>query len=70
MTPTNGKKSVKLDWTRLLGFDQVPSSSSTATPITQDPRIAKIGIKPGIKPGIKVGIKSGIKPGVTSLPGC
>jgi hypothetical protein len=64
MTPTNEKKSVKLDWTRLLGFDQAPSIGSTTTPVTQE--IAKIGAKPGIKPGIKSGIKVGIK----SLSGC
>ena len=67
MTPTNEKK-VKLDWTRLLGFDQAPSIGNTTTPATHE--IAEIGAKPGIKPGIKLGIKAGIKVGIKSLSGC
>jgi hypothetical protein len=55
VTPTNEKKSVKLDWTRLLGFDQAPSIGGGTTPVTHE--FAKIGAKLGDKPGIKVGIK-------------
>ena len=44
--------SVKLDWSRLLGFDQAPRSSDDSTAIRlQDPRLAKLGAKFGSKLG-------------------
>lgn len=47
---------VKLDWTRLLGFDQaVAAAPEAAAPATRlnDPRLAKLGAKFGGKPGLR-----------------
>jgi hypothetical protein len=43
---------VRLDWSRLLGFDQAGSTSGNgdATRLS-DPRLAKIGVKLGRKEG-------------------
>ena len=54
MKPEIQKQSVKLDWTRLLGFDQAaPADSESATKQPRDPRSPKIGNKPGLKVGAK-----------------
>jgi hypothetical protein len=46
---------VKLDWSRLLGFDQVAApATATETPRRlSDPRLAKIGSKIGVKTGLR-----------------
>jgi hypothetical protein len=44
-------KRVKLDWSRLFGFNQVKSAQSEhGTKQAQAALAAKIGAKPGIKP--------------------
>jgi hypothetical protein len=44
--------SIKLDWARLLGFDQAPrTSDDSAATRLQDPRLAKLGAKFGSKLG-------------------
>ncbi|MFO1060662.1 MAG: hypothetical protein U1E53_27275 [Dongiaceae bacterium] len=45
---------IKLDWSRLLGFDQAPAGAGSA-PATRlnDPRLAKLGAKFGGKPGLR-----------------
>ena len=54
MTTGSTQKTVKLDWTRLLGFDQVGSDSEQASPVKlSDPRLVKLGLKPGVKLGVK-----------------
>ena len=46
---------VKLDWSRLLGFDQAASASDDAGAMRlNDPRLAKLGSKIGPKPGIRL----------------
>jgi hypothetical protein len=48
---------VKLEWTRLLGFDQAdPASASPAAAKLHDPRVAKLGAKPGFKSGFKIAL--------------
>ena len=57
MKPVIEKQSVKLDWTRLLGFDQVAAEDSALSS-------AKVGSKSGqktVKLGIKLGVKLGVK---------
>jgi hypothetical protein len=46
----NEPATVKLDWTRLLGFDQAACTTdeTTASKLT-DPRLAKLGAKCGGK---------------------
>jgi len=45
---------VKLDWSRLLGFDQaVRSGDEAAATKLNDPRLIKLGAKFGCKPGIR-----------------
>jgi hypothetical protein len=64
MSETKSTK-VKLDWSRLLGFDQAdPASCSSSNDKLRDPRLAKLGPKEGVKPGAKFGIKVGIKLGI------
>ncbi len=50
---------VKLDWSKLLGFDQADSSERATRP--GDLRVTKVGNKPGSKIGGKIGIKRGLK---------
>lgn len=48
----------KLDWTRLLGFDQVANDRM----VLRESRLgSKIGAKRGVKLGVKLGIKLGSK---------
>ena len=49
------KLSSKLDWNRMVGFDQIAGDRTQA---------AKLGAKVGVKPPalIKIGAKVGIKP--------
>ena len=56
---------VKLDWSRLLGFDQANPSGTGAEPAKISERdLSKLGTKTGTKPGVKVGVKVGVKLGV------
>jgi hypothetical protein len=55
---------VRLDWTRLLGFDQADQPRETATAKTEESLQIKAGPKFGSKPGIKVGQKTGVKFGI------
>jgi hypothetical protein len=58
---------VKLDWSRLLGFDQAdPALCGLSNDKLRDPRLAKLGPKEGVKPGAKFGIKVGVKSGTKS----
>ena len=45
---------IKLDWSRLLGFDQAPPTPPDAEAAARltDPRLAKVGNKP--KSGIRI----------------
>lgn len=44
----------KLDWTRLLGFDQVANDRK----VLRDSRLdSKVGVKVGVKLGVKLGGK-------------
>lgn len=53
------KISSKLDWNRMLGFEQV---ADTRAALEQDGKLgAKVGGKAGLKLGAKLGIKAGIK---------
>jgi hypothetical protein len=52
MSDTRTSK-VKLDWSRLLGFDQAASACDDAGAMRiDDPRLARLGSKIGPKPGI------------------
>ena len=45
---------IKLDWSRLLGFDQaVRSGDDLAAMKLNDPRLIKLGAKFGCQPGIR-----------------
>jgi hypothetical protein len=46
---------IKIDWTRLLGFDQaVRSGDDDAAKKLNDPRLIKLGAKFGCKKGIRL----------------
>lgn len=45
---------VKLDWTKLLGFDQADRSAQADGAKLTDPRMAKVGGKFGVKIGGKL----------------
>ena len=54
MTAQSKQQTVKLDWTRLLGFDQVGHNVERTSPVKlSDPRLVKLGLKPGVKSGVK-----------------
>ena len=76
------QKQVRLNWSRLLGFDQVgkPTETGDRSAMTVSglsPRISgkggrkapKIGAKIGHKIGLKIGAKSGTKIGFKPAPG-
>jgi hypothetical protein len=52
---------IKLDWSRLLGFDQAPRSGETDTPRADAggpmPLGAKVGGKFGTKHGVKLDLR-------------
>ena len=51
--PASSLKS-KLDWSKLLGFDQATRSASEAgAERLTDPRLAKLGSKPGPRSGMR-----------------
>lgn len=47
--------SAKLDWNRMLGFEQIAAQRSLLR--TSD----KLGVKVGVKVGVKLGVKIGVK---------
>ena len=54
MASETASPTVKLDWSRLLGFDQaVRSGDDVAAKKLNDPRLIKLGAKCGVKPGIR-----------------
>jgi hypothetical protein len=57
---TKGTNMKKLDWTRLLGFEQIANErqSFRGSRLT-----SKVGGKTGAKPGTKLGVKLGGKGG-------
>ena len=57
------KLSSKLDWTRMLGFDQIAGDRLTANK-NGGKLDAKIGGKPGLKAGGRIGGKIGSKSGI------
>lgn len=50
------KISSKLDWNRMLGFEQV-----AANRVAAQEESAKLGAKVGVKLGVKLGVKAGVK---------
>lgn len=55
------KISSKLDWNRMLGFEQI-ADTRLAESGKQDTKVgAMLGAKPGLKMGIKLGLKAGLK---------
>jgi hypothetical protein len=55
------KISAKLDWNRMLGFEQVAEDRAAL----RDGRVgAKVGGKVGVKVGVKLGVKLGTKTGI------
>ena len=62
MTAKTTLPKVKLDWSRLLGFDQAaPSDDQRPAPRLSDPRLAKLGAKSGVKPISDVRLKTDIR---------
>ncbi len=51
-TPKSSRR-VPLDWSRLLGFDQVERSAAVPATRLTDPRLARLGAKVGAKPVVK-----------------
>ena len=60
-----GPTSSKLDWKRMLGFEQIAEERDSireATARTLNPKVGKkIGEKLGVKVGTKIGAKTGLK---------
>jgi hypothetical protein len=55
---------IPLDWSRLLGFDQVVRSDGNEPVTLHDARLTKVGNKPcQIRNPAKVGLKPGIRSG-------
>jgi len=55
---------IALDWSRLLGFDQVMRQGGEAPATIQDPRLTKVGAKPcQIRNFAKVGRKLVVRSG-------
>ena len=52
----------RLDWSEMLGFEQVVESRGSLRAGTQQRLGAKVGEKPGVKPEIRIGSKTGTKP--------
>ena len=47
----------KLDWTRMLGFDQIADTRATVAYVSDKLR-GKVGVKIGGKLGLKAGLKA------------
>jgi hypothetical protein len=55
MATDTKQPSIKLDWYRLLGFDQATGiDDKLAVAKLRDPRLAKLGAKSGVKTGLHV----------------
>ena len=52
----NPDPKVRLDWSRLLGFDQAPLVVDDAPVRLNDPRLARLGAKFGNKPGLRISL--------------
>lgn len=52
----------RLDWSAMLGFEQVVDSRGSLRAGRQQRLGAKVGEKPGVKPAIRLGAKTGTKP--------
>ncbi|HEY8155841.1 MAG TPA: hypothetical protein VII72_17050 [Myxococcota bacterium] len=50
---TKVRAPIRLDWSRLLGFDQAPAPDSGSHPALRRIQLAKVGAKIGGKPGLK-----------------
>jgi hypothetical protein len=50
--PSASETNIKLEWSRLLGFDQAVRSTEPAAGLS-DQRLSKLGAKVGNKPGIR-----------------
>lgn len=70
MEDTVKKIRVRLDWSRMLGFDQVRRSPQGLDAT----RLAKVGSKPAISdtanPLQRLGSRIGLKPGIKPSAGC
>lgn len=64
------KAASKLDWNRMLGFEQITEARSTTGTEPLGPKVgvktgtkvgSKVGNKIGQKAGLKIGVKQGIK---------
>ncbi len=58
----NKKLADRLDWSAMLGFEQVVDSRESLRSGASQRLGAKVGEKPGIKPVIKIGVTTGQKP--------
>ena len=47
---------VKLDWSRLLGFDQAAPTAGESTLQIADPRLVRLGAKFGGKTGLRTAV--------------
>jgi hypothetical protein len=53
MAKPSTTKTVTLDWSKLLGFDQAPRGTAKSGARLADPRLVKLGNKAGTKQGNK-----------------
>lgn len=58
---SNKKLADRLDWSALLGFEQVVDTRNSVRSSGSQRLGAKVGGKPGVKPEIRLGSKAGIK---------
>lgn len=59
---TDKKLADRLDWSAMLGFEQVVDSRDSLRSNGGQRLGAKVGEKPGVKPEIRLGSKTGTKP--------
>lgn len=52
----NPNPQIKLDWSRLLGFDQAAAGPKDGPVQLADPRLVRLGAKLGNKPGLRIAI--------------
>lgn len=55
------KPASKLDWNRMLGFEQITEMRQSRP---NEPLAPKVGVKTGVKLGTKIGGKIGLKVGI------
>jgi hypothetical protein len=53
---TNPNPQIKLDWSRLLGFDQAAAGPKDGPVQLADPRLVRLGAKFGNKPGLRIAV--------------